>query len=388
MNIKFNRKKTFVALMVFCFAFFMSSLFARDFNGIIGEDVAGYDGIILTVNECVKNAISTGLRSQGKMEEVKINLTLVNTGQHSYSVNPLANISLKINKGYNPVVTQDEAARLQPFELFPGMQTRLDLVFLVEQDESSLPKLQFELKDSFFNVVCDSRIERAFDSQAQLGFDEALLSAKTLIEIHRYAEARQILSKLMGHDESNPFVLMMLSTIEDAQYEPEMAAYYLRKIDLAQLRTGAELNEFAQMAMRLDNAHLVIAALEDRFNEGSLDVEQKLLLARAYYVEEYLTEAEYVLMPLISSGVADKLAHFTMGNIFNRRNDVNRAIHQWEMALDVDPQYVEAYYNIGVAYYKKQDLERAREYWRRVLINNPDSETLMAAEDALRATQY
>lgn len=388
MNTNFNKRKTLVLLFVFCFAFFANLLVAREFAGVMGEDVAGYDGIVLTVNECVKNSISSGLRSQGKMEEIKINLTLVNTGRLSFTVDPLSNFSLDTNKTYAPVATENEAARLQPFEFFPGMQTRLDLIFVVDLDENSLPKLGFELKDNHFKVICDSRVGQVFDPNARLSFDEALLSAKSYMEIYRYDEARSILMGLRGQDDTNPFVLMMLSTIEDAQYEPELAAFYLRQIDLSKLHGAEELKDFAEMAMRLDNPHLVIGALESRFNQGTLDMEQKLLLARAYYMEEYFSEAEYVLMPIISSGVADKLAHFTMGNIFNRKNDLNRAIHQWEMAIDADPQYAEAYYNIGVAYYKKQDVGRARDYWRKVLINNPDSETLMAAEDALRATQY
>ncbi len=388
MKTYFNLKKVLVIHGVLLLLFATNILFGSEFVGIIGEDVVGYDGIVLTVNEVVKTPISSSLRSQGKMEEVKVNLTLMNTGAYGFQVDPVKDFSLITNKTYNLNITKEEALKLRPFQFFAGMQTRLDLVFVIEEDLNNIAKLKFNLDGNLFGILCDPRISNSLDSNASLDFNSALLVAESLVEINRYEEARLMLVKLLLEDRDNPFVLILLSTIEDAQYEPELAATYLRQINLAKVSSREEINKFARLAMKLDNPLLVISVMEGPFERGQLDVEQKLLLARAYYVEEYFEMAEYVLMPMISSGVADKLAHFTMGNIFNRKNDLNRAIHQWEMALDVDPQYVEAYFNIGVAYYKKQDIERAREYWRKVLINNPDSETLRAAEDALKASQF
>ena len=77
-----------------------------------------------------------------------------------------------------------------------------------------------------------------------------------------------------------------------------------------------------------------------------------------------------------------------MGNIYNKSMDYEQAIYYWEKAVEGDPECSEALFNIGVGYYKLGDLNKARNYWYKVLQSNPDSATMSAAEDALRETDY
>ncbi|NLV95689.1 MAG: tetratricopeptide repeat protein [Candidatus Riflebacteria bacterium] len=356
--------------------------------GLIGEDLFDHSGVVLTVNEYKREAFLGGLRAQGPRDQIHLNVTLVNTGRENHTINPLEDFYIELNSSFKPSPDANKSATVDAFQLFPTMQTRINLYFIVDAAQKSVPSLFFKISDNLLKIICDTQTEKAVKDGSTLSPEEAIHVARVLLDAEKFDDAKRILLGALIQDSGDPFVLMMLARVEDAQYEPEAAASYLGRIRPSRIGNSVDAYAYANMAMKLDYPHIAINILQDFFSRGELNNDQKLLLARAYYSEEMFREAEYVLLPLISSGTADKLAHFTMGNVFNLKGDLNRAIHQWEMAIDVDSQYAEAYFNIGVAYFKKQDIERAREYWRKVLVVNPDSYTLRAAEDALKATEF
>jgi Tfp pilus assembly protein PilF len=356
--------------------------------GLIGEDLFDHSGVVLTVNEYKREAFLGGLRAQGPRDQIHLNVTLVNTGRENHTINPLEDFYIELNSSFKPSPDANKSATVDAFQLFPTMQTRINLFFIVDAAQKSVPSLFFKINDNLLKIICDTQTEKAVKDGSALSLEEAIHVARVLLDAEKFDDAKRILLGALIQDSGDPFVLMMLARVEDAQYEPEAAASYLGRIRPSRIGNSVDAYAYANMAMKLDYPHIAINILQDFFSRGELNNDQKLLLARAYYSEEMFREAEYVLLPLISSGTADKLAHFTMGNVFNLKGDLNRAIHQWEMAIDVDSQYAEAYFNIGVAYFKKQDIERAREYWRKVLVVNPDSYTLRAAEDALKATEF
>lgn len=383
-----NRKKLqYLFILITIFYLIPICCFSKNI-GLIGEDLFDESGVVLTVNEYKREAFLGGLRTQGPRDQIHLNVTLVNTGKGNHTINPLEDFFIEINTPFTPSPDSDKTANSEAFQLFPTMQTRINLFFIVDASQTSVPSLFFKINDNMLKVICDTQAEKAVKDGSSISLEEAIHVARVLLEAEKYDDAKRILLGALIQDSGNPYVLMMLSRVEEAQFEPESAASYLERIQPSRIENAVDAFAFAGMAMKLEYPHIAINILQDFFNKGELNNEQKLLLARAYYSEEMFREAEFVLLPLISSGTADKMAHFTMGNVFNRKGDLNRAIHQWEMAIDIDTEYAEAYFNIGVAYFKKQDVERAREYWRKVLVVNPDSETLRAAEDALKATQF
>lgn len=387
-----NNNKFFKLSFLFVGLLFFASLkaSAQD-TALIGEDL--YDprgtGVVLTVNEYSKRSFGSGLRSNVKRDEVFINLTLVNTGTKSYEVNPAEDFFLQFDKAYKPETTENRAL-LNSFQLFPTMQTRLDLYFIVDSDSTkSIPRFFFKFNGSLLKILCDNDAGKSLQgNNLDMSVETSLSTAKSLIEASKLEEARKILLAARNKEPENPFVLMLLASVEEKDGEPEMAATYMRAINPERITKTEDAVEVAKMALRLDYSQIAVNLLEGLDERGMLNSQQKLVLAKAYYAQDRFSKAEYVLLPIISTGHADKDSHFIMGNIFNRKGDLNRAITQWEMALDVDPNYAEALYNIGVAYFKQQRVDKAQDYWRKVLSVQPDAETLRAAEEALKATQY
>ena len=64
--------------------------------------------------------------------------------------------------------------------------------------------------------------------------------------------------------------------------------------------------------------------------------------------------------------------------------DLDSALHFFNIAVDLDPEYFQAYNNIGLCYEKKGDLGMARSYYQKAVEINPDYQL---AKDNLNALQ-
>lgn len=64
-------------------------------------------------------------------------------------------------------------------------------------------------------------------------------------------------------------------------------------------------------------------------------------------------------------------AHLQRGNQFDENDQSERAIAEWQEALALDPNCVEARYNLGIAYADQRDFDRAIEELRAVIRATP-----------------
>ena len=56
---------------------------------------------------------------------------------------------------------------------------------------------------------------------------------------------------------------------------------------------------------------------------------------------------------------------YKRGNAYRQKGDWDRAIAEYNRAIEVNPKYGEAYMNRGIIYYYKGDLDRALEDYNR-----------------------
>ncbi len=61
------------------------------------------------------------------------------------------------------------------------------------------------------------------------------------------------------------------------------------------------------------------------------------------------------------------LEHFRQGNELSRAGEFENAVKEYEKALELDPQYVDAMTNLGVAYYNLGQLDEAIEQYTAAL---------------------
>ncbi|MEX1001492.1 MAG: tetratricopeptide repeat protein [Crocinitomicaceae bacterium] len=64
--------------------------------------------------------------------------------------------------------------------------------------------------------------------------------------------------------------------------------------------------------------------------------------------------------------------------------ELDSAVHYFSIATDLDPNFYQAYNNLGLAYEKQGDLENAKKYYQKAIAINPD---FQLAKDNLNALQ-
>ena len=356
---------------------------------IMGEDVVHPSGLVVAVNSLQRRPFASGL-GVARQDEIFVNLTFVNTGVKTYRVDPLKDFALELAGRFEPSVDQDHKATRDAFNVFPSTQSRVNLYFKVDSAQVEIPILHFTLEDSSVSILCDPELEQLLQKSADatLRSTEAIKLGRVLVESMRYALAETILRRAVEADPTNNQLLMLMASVEDASYNRENAAHYLRLINPATIADQAEAFSIAKMAVSLGFYDLAVTVLSPFEMVGRLAPAERLLLARASYYENDMAAAIRILDALIREGSREAAVYFTYANLYDRQGDTEKAIELWEKAIEFSPDHTESHFNLGVGYYKLQRIDKARACWEKVLLLNPDSQTLQATEDALRATAH
>ncbi|PKL48790.1 MAG: hypothetical protein CVV42_08280 [Candidatus Riflebacteria bacterium HGW-Riflebacteria-2] len=356
---------------------------------LMGEDVVHPSGLVLSVNSIERRPFASGL-GVARHDEVLINMTFVNTGVKTYRIDPLKDFALELESRFEPLLDREQRATRDAFNVFPAGQSRLDLYFKIDSSQKYTPILCFDLEDSSVRILCDAELQRLLQksNESTLRSEEAVKIGKVLVESMRYTLAEGILRRAVAADPTNNQLLMLMASVEDASYNRDNAAHYLRMVNPATIADRAEAVAVAKLAVNLGFYDLAVSVLSPFEMVGRLEPGERLLLARASYYENDLAAAMRILDALIRDGSKDAVVYFTYANLYDRQGNIERAIEFWEKAIALAPDHTEAHFNLGVGYYKQQQIEKARSCWQRVLLLKPDSETLRAAEEALRSTDY
>lgn len=356
---------------------------------LMGEDVVHPTGLVLSVNSIQRQPFASGL-GVSRQDEVFVNMTFVNTGARTYRIDPLKDFSLELDNNFQPTLDRELKATRDAFNVFPSTQSRVDLYFKVDSSQKSMPILHFSLEDTGIRILCDPELQKLLQksNESTLRSDEAVKIGKALVEGMRYSLAESILRRAVAADPTNNQLLMLMASVEDANYNRDNAAHYLRMVNPATIADRAEAVTIAKLAVNLGFYDLAVSVLSPFEMVGRLEPGERLLLARASYYENDLAAAVRILDALIREGSKDSMVYFTYANLFDRQGNIERAIEFWEKAIELTPDHTEAHFNLGVGYYKQQQIDKARSCWQKVLLLKPDSETLRAAEEALRSTDY
>ena len=355
----------------------------------IGEDIIHPQGLVVAVNEISRKPYTEGLGNSLPKEDLILNLTLMNNGTNDLTVNLMEDFSLDMGlHHYKPIGDEYSRVKMDSANLGAGTQTRVNLTFRVSAEEKSAPELIFNFDGSNLRIVCDEQLGKIV-SEGSVSFsskEDVAKAAKILVDAGRLTAAKGLCESILIRNPNDCQFLLLMAKIYSAVEDDEQTAFYLKKIDVTRMSGADEAEEAAIMANSIGYSDVAVSILSAFDNAGLLNDNQKALLARSYYYEDQLEPAINILNKLFTSGYSKPIAYFTMGNILNKAMDYEQAVYYWEKAVEGDPEYSEALFNIGVGYYKLGNINKAREYWNRVVSSNPDSSTLSAAEEALHET--
>ena len=66
-------------------------------------------------------------------------------------------------------------------------------------------------------------------------------------------------------------------------------------------------------------------------------------------------------------------AYYNRGSVYREKEDYDRAIEDFTTAIDLKPDLVEAYYNRGVAYYERREFAQSIEDYSKTIDLKPES---------------
>lgn len=106
-----------------------------------------------------------------------------------------------------------------------------------------------------------------------------------------------------------------------------------------------------------------IKVFEEAIGVDPKNTEIKNNLASAYIMKGELDKAKPLLKQVLDDPLypTPQFAYFNLARIYERQGNIDEAIEQYELALDIRPEYVDAHYNLGLLYLQQGRTDRAIE---------------------------
>ncbi len=108
-----------------------------------------------------------------------------------------------------------------------------------------------------------------------------------------------------------------------------------------------------------------------------------LQLARLELASGQLPDAAFHLREILKRDPDDAAAKLELGRVLFRQGDVVGALAQTREILKKHPDDPDALYNLGAIYANLGNIDRAGEYWNRLIALDPDSESGKLAQRML-----
>ena len=76
--------------------------------------------------------------------------------------------------------------------------------------------------------------------------------------------------------------------------------------------------------------------------------------------------------------IAEAEEYYQKGMVFGQQGDADGAIECWQKAVELNPDYFQAWYDLGNAYYSgRNDFDSAYKYWQKALELKPDDNDVL-----------
>lgn len=120
-------------------------------------------------------------------------------------------------------------------------------------------------------------------------------------------------------------------------------------------------------------------------NSAALNDETMAMLAQDYLTEGEEDKASELLTDYTENHSDAPSSHFMLGNISAKKGDTAEAKVQYQKAIEQNPDFHEAYYNLALVYISLQENDQAKNYVQKAIELSPSNEsykTLLKKLDA------
>jgi len=171
----------------------------------------------------------------------------------------------------------------------------------------------------------------------------------------------QLLEQALKEDPANSRVYLVLGVgYEISGRDKEALTLYRTGIERQVGATSRLYARVARICGRQGMVDAAIQAYELSLESDPTSIETQEELAVAYLLRGRMAEAERILKGILVLNEGNAKAHNSLGWIALKKRDTALAREHCEKALQLDPDLIDAYLNLGVLYKETGDLERAR----------------------------
>jgi tetratricopeptide (TPR) repeat protein len=201
--------------------------------------------------------------------------------------------------------------------------------------------------------------------------------AKTLIRMDRKEEAIELLQTAVEINPSFGPGYLMMGLIYEEQGNTEKAEANFREALAHRVRQTSELVAVAQVCVRKGWFAEALACYEDALRLSPADPTLYLVAAECLDALKRPAEAERHYIQLIRLAPQSAQARYAFGVHFAKRELHGRAAEQFEAAAHLNPDYLEARINLGMALIGDDRLREALAQFNQVLSRDPAHATAL-----------
>jgi arylsulfatase A-like enzyme/Flp pilus assembly protein TadD len=181
----------------------------------------------------------------------------------------------------------------------------------------------------------------------------------------------ELFRKGLEQDPTNPSLVYHLGgELEKAGRYDEAKKLYLDSIGKG-FKSGRLHSRAADLYLREGNKDAAIAEYEKAAQINPSDVESQVNLATAYLEKGRVADSERIFHWILASGEQNAAAYNGLGLIAVQRQEFQAARANFEKAVQIDPDIVEAHMNLGLLYQMAGDIPRARTSFQTFVAKAP-----------------
>ena len=240
----------------------------------------------------------------------------------------------------------------------PASRKRFDQSRSAAETERQLRSLGYVSAGSHRRLVLTGQ---GTDPKDRIHIMQLLDEATTRQKKTPPAQRIRLLEQALKEDPTNSTLYLVLGTGYDLnRREEEALALYRSGIERQVGSTSKMYARIARIYGRQGMVDAAIQAYELSLESDPTSIETQEELAVAYMLRGRTAEAERILKGILVLDEANAKAHNGLGWIVLKKREIPKAREHFEKALQLDPDLIDAYINLGMLCKETGDLDRAR----------------------------
>ena len=200
-----------------------------------------------------------------------------------------------------------------------------------------------------------------------------LLYARISDYMGQYHAAMEYTRKALELKPGDEDTLVLLSKYIEKSGNPDEAYQLLENVVVAGDAGWTVIGEYVRRKYERSGPSGVLSFLENLKNKGNLPEDMHAYLAEAYFEKEQLADAEHEALAAIKVDANSHKMNYLLAIINHRNGQLDLASHYAAQAIQLCPDYIDAYLELADIYKAKNETAKALEVYKQAINSNPEN---------------